>query len=431
MSLQRRLFLAIAAALMASLVLGGTLAGWRAHRSVLAELSAALDASARTVRAGLDEASLATDPHADARRLVAAFAPNRHVRAELLGEEAQPALPIKEAAPEWVVRLLAPRLAPMEIAGGTGASRVAIRLRADARNEVGEVWRQFGDAAAALAVFCTLTVVFGALAIRRALRPVGRVAAGLCLVGTGDYSARLAGGSSSELRPLVEGFNRMAALLEDARRRNARLSEQVLLLQEEERAELARDLHDDIGPALFAVSLTAATIGRRANELRDNAIANHADTIGTVTAQMQRSVKSLLGRLRPMRRIEAGLQPAMDALVSFWRDRNPGIDFDLQVTADDADLDERQRETIFLVVQEAVVNAIRHGRPHRIGIVILRQPGAVSVSITDDGAGPDACGQPGFGLELMQERVAALQGTLLIGERDQRRGWSVDARLPA
>lgn len=431
MSLRSRLFLAVAAALLASLVLGGTLAGWRARRSVLAELSAALEASARTVRAGLDDASLAADPRADARRLVAAFAPNRHVRADLLGEETQPVVTIKQAAPNWVVHLLAPRLAPMEIGAGVGAGRVAIRLRADARNEVGEVWRQFGDAAAALAVFCTLTVVFGVLAIRRALRPVGRVAAGLCLVGTGDYSARLAGGGPSDLRALVDGFNRMAMLLEDSRRRNARLTEQVLLLQEEERAELARDLHDDIGPALFAVSLTAATIGRRANELRDDGIADHADTIGRVTAQMQRSVKSLLGRLRPMRHTEAGLRPTMEALVAFWQDRNPGIDFDLQVTADDADLNERQRETIFLVVQEAVVNAIRHGRPQRIGIVILRQPGAVSVSIADDGTGPDGCGQPGFGLDLMQERVTALQGTLFIGQHGQRRGWSVDARLPA
>lgn len=429
MSLRGRLFLAVAAALMASLALGGALAGWHARRSVLAELSAALDAGARTARAGLDEAGSGADPGADARRLVAAFAPNRHVRAEIVGEGGRSAARVKEAAPAWFVRLLAPGLAPVEVAGAGG---VVIRLHVDPRNEVGEVWRQFGDAAVALAAFCALTALFGAVAIRQALRPVGRVAAGLCLVGAGDYSARIGGGGASDLQPLVEGFNRMAGLLEEARSRTARLSDQVLVLQEEERAELARDLHDDIGPALFAVSLTAATIERLAAEMGAgaDAVAGHAATIASVTVQMQRSVRSLLARLRPVRQGAAGLRPAMEALVAFWRDRNPGIEFDLLVAAEDDDLDERRRETIFLVVQEAVVNAIRHGRPDRIGIVVSRQPGAVSVSVSDDGAG-DGVGQPGFGLGLMRDRVAALQGTLSIGERDRRRGWSVDARLPA
>lgn len=431
MSLRSRLFLAVAAALMASLVLGGALAGWRARRSVLAELSAALEAGARTVRAGLDDAVVAPDPRADASRLVAAFAPNRHVHADLLGEAALPAAPIKPSAPDWFVRLIAPSLAPVEIARGSGANRISIRLQADARNEAGEVWEQFSVAAAALAVFCALTAVLGALAIQRALRPIGRVAVGLTLVGTGDYSARIPQGGASDLQPIVDGFNRMAGLLEEARSRNARLTDQVLALQEEERAELARDLHDDIGPALFAVSLTAATIGRLAGETGVSSIAAHAGTIGTVTAQMQRSVKSLLGRLRPVRPTEAGLRPAMDALVAFWRDRNPNIEFDLRVMADEAGLDERRRETIFLVVQEAVVNAIRHGQPGRIGIAVTKQPGAVSITVSDDGDGSGERGQPGFGLGLMRDRVAALDGTLSIGARDQRRGWYVDARLPA
>ncbi len=427
MSLRNRLFLAVAAALLASVMLGGALAGWRARHSVLAELSAALEAGARTVRAGLDDAALAADPRAEAHRLAAAFAPNRHVHASLLGEaESLPAARVKPAAPDWFVRLIAPTLAPVDIASTAGV----IRLRADARNEVGEVWEQFSDTAAALAVFCVVAAGLGAVAIHRALRPIGRLAAGLSLVGSGDYSARIAPDGSADLQPLVSGFNRMAALLDEARSRNARLTEQVLALQEEERAELAGDLHDDIGPALFAVSLTAATIGQLAAEARADAIVAHAGTIGSVTAQMQRSVKSLLGRLRPVRPTEAGLRPAMDALVAFWRERNPRIDFDLHITADEATLDERRRETIFLVVQEAVVNAIRHGQPDRIGIAVAGQPGAVSITVSDDGSGPAELGQPGFGLGLMHERVAALDGTLSIGARDHR-GWQVDARLPA
>lgn len=436
MSLRVRLVTAVALALALSLALGCALAGWRAGRSVRAELAAALSSGAQTVRTGLDEALLARDPAAEARRLVGTFDGSRHVRASLLDEggvaTAQSRLlgPAAEM-PRWFRRLIAPTLAPVDVAVGAGPSdRIAIRLRADPTNEVGEVWGQFRDAVAALAAFCVLASLLGSWTVGRALRPIGRLRAGLSRVGSGDYAARVPEGGPPELAALARGFNRMAERLAGAQAQNARLNEHLMTLQEEERTDLARDLHDEIGPSLFAVSVTAATIGQLAAAGRTPEIPGQARAIQDVTAQMQRCVKAILGRLRPTRAVEFGLRPAIEGLAAFWRGRYPLIAFDVAVSADEASLGEPLKETIYRVVQEGLVNAVRHGQPGRIEVVVTGGPGSVAVEVSDDGAAPDALAQPGFGLSGMRERVSALDGTLSIGPGAQDSGWRVVARLP-
>ena len=66
------------------------------------------------------------------------------------------------------------------------------------------------------------------------------------------------------LARLAKGFNTMVERLDAAQARNLRLNEQLMTLQEEERTELARDLHDEVGPFLFAVHLDAASIEQAA-----------------------------------------------------------------------------------------------------------------------------------------------------------------------
>lgn len=63
-----------------------------------------------------------------------------------------------------------------------------------------------------------------------------------------------------ELARLARGFNLMTGKLAATAAQNQRLNERLLTLQAEERADLARDLHDEVGPLLFAVNMTAATI---------------------------------------------------------------------------------------------------------------------------------------------------------------------------
>jgi len=222
----------------------------------------------------------------------------------------------------------------------------------------------------------------------------------------------------------------MAARLAEAQLRNARLNEQLMTLQEEERADLARDLHDEIGPSLFAVNVTAATIQQLAAAGRTSEIPGQVRAIQDVVGHVQRYVKAILGRLRPVHAVELGLQPAVEALAAFWRARYPAIAFDLDISTDEADLDDATKEVIYRVVQEGLANAVRHGKPGRIGVAVRTRSGMILAEVTDNGTVTDALAEPGFGLSGMRERVSARDGTLAIRRGAAGSGWTILASLP-
>ncbi len=145
---------------------------------------------------------------------------------------------------------------------------------------------------------------------------------------------------------------------------------------------------------------------------------------------MQARVRDILGRLRPTRVVELGLEPAIQDLVGFWRGRQPEIVFALAIKVDEERLPLEVREAAYRVVQEGLSNAVRHGRPSQIRVSLADQgEGELLVQVRDNGSAEPAGARqaPGFGITGMRERVALAGGALDI-ERGE--GWSVVARLP-
>ena len=122
--------------------------------------------------------------------------------------------------------------------------------------------RESRDAVLVLAGFALLSAVLIYAVIGRALRPLENLSSAFEQIGKGDYHGRLPERGPPELTRLASGFNLMTQRLATIAAQNRRLNERLLTLQAEERADLARDLHDEIGPLLFAVDMTAATIER-------------------------------------------------------------------------------------------------------------------------------------------------------------------------
>jgi two-component system sensor histidine kinase UhpB len=439
MSLRVRLVLWLGCVLAVTLGLGCALAGWRAEASVRAEMQAALGAGRQTVANSIAEIIGSAGQLRELRHIVTTFDGNRHVRAALVDSKDEmiarsllqrPA----EAAPAWFRRLIDPTLpqailtvppSPGWEIGGT------ITLTADAANEISEVWGQANDTLRVLAVFFGLTVLLIHWTIGRALAPLARLSAAFGRIGAGDYSARQNAAGPPEFARLASGFNRMAEHLGQAEAQNAMLREQVLTLQEEERAELARDLHDDIGPLLFAAGIDAAGIPALLEGGQAAEAAERADAIRESIASMQHHIRAILGRLRPLSFGSVGLADAIENIVAFWRGRYPEIGFTLDVAQEDEALDEAVRTTVCRVVQESVCNAVRHGAPAHIAVHVSRDQADIVVRVDDDGAGPGVEGlTPGFGLVGMQERVRAQAGTLAVTPRFGGRGLAVTARLP-
>jgi two-component system, NarL family, sensor histidine kinase UhpB len=440
MSLRIRLILLVTLALAISLALGGTLACLNASHSVRTEMNTALAVAHQTVATGLVNVAKSPDWRHDAEQLVASFDGNRHLRVSLSDDAvvAQPRIeapPIGEV-PAWFVTLIgvapATETIPIFVAG---QNRGAIVVQTAPHNEILEVWNEFGDSILTMALFSGATILLIYLFVGRALRPLNRLAAGLAAIGRGQYHTRIEEALPPELSRLRDSFNRMAGELAAMAEQNRRLTGELLTLQEQERGDIARDLHDEVGPFLFAINVDAANIGRALERRRTAEIAPHLRSIAEAVGHMQKQVRDMLGRLRPIGLAEFGLPAAIGGLVEFWRRRHPEIDYSIAVDDDIEGFGETVDMVIYRLVQEGLSNSLRHGEPRHVGVSLSLAPAdnektrAIIVTVADDGRGFDGEAGLGYGILGMSERVKAIGGNLTIDNRPGE-GLTVTATLP-
>ncbi len=437
MSLRARVVALIGAVLLISMLMGALVAGSQVRQALSAELAAGLDGARQTVDSAFEDLPKSDHADRDLHQLVATFNGNRHVRASLIGTGARPVWASRteaagRPAPAWFRRLLDPRPGPVTIAvPHTAAGFHAIVLTPTAEIDIGAAWREFVGVILVLSGSAAVGLVLVYLVIGAAFRPLTVLTTQFDRIGAGDYSGRVAADGPSELLGLQRGFNHMAGELAATTERNRLLTDQLLTIQDEERADIARDLHDEIGPHLFAVNMDAQMITQLNDAGRHAAIPEQVRAIQAAVGHVQRQVRDLLGRLRPTRVTELGLNAAIADLVSFWTARRPDIAFDLVLLDDESFIPEPTKDVIYRIVQEAANNAVRHGDPRTIRIAVeAGGEHALTVSVADDGAGgavPPTAG--GLGLLGMRERVAAAGGSLAYGPNADGPGWSITATL--
>jgi two-component system sensor histidine kinase UhpB len=425
----------ITSVLMVSLVIGSIVTYWHSAYKIEVEMAAAVSVVESAVAESLAHIPDAKDPRTDLSRIVAAFDGDRHVRIKWLDNEGQviqqsriglPASP----APDWLHSLLSdPRPTRTFDVAQNGQSLGRILIAPDTANEISEVWENIQLKFAIIGGFCTITFVMIYLTLSRALRPLDNLSAALVRVGEGDYEAHVIEAGPEELANIYKKFNGMAAKLAEAERQNRRLNEQLLTVQEEERTEIARDLHDEIGPFLFAVDVDAQTIPPLLARGAGDDVAICAAAIRQSVGHMQTHLRSVLNRLRPAMMLDLGLAHAADHLAAFWRARRPNIEFDVDIEQESfgSSLD----QVAFRVLQEGTSNAVRHGDPSRVKISTRRTGnGWLKVSVIDDGQGLTGKGQRGFGIPGMRERVAMIGGRLSIENNRGKPGVALVAELP-
>jgi len=438
MPLRFRLIVLVIIALSVSLGLGGVATILNASRSVRTEMRSALLVGQQTIDNVVRGIDASPNPQHDLEDLVASFKGSRHLKVSLTdgsaGAEVQPVddrSPFGKV-PGWFVRLVgvAPQADRMPIAIGGRPLGVLI-IETDPRNEILEVWNELSSGLIVLALFGCLTIPLIYLFIGRALQPLDRLTGAMERVGQGDFAIRVSDRLTPELARLRDSFNRMAARLAATNADNRRLNEQLLTLQEEERGEIARDLHDEVGPFLFAINVDVATMTRLLREGHTEELPFHTQSIADAARHLQHQVRGMLGRLRPIGLAEFGLTEAVSGLVEFWRRRYPEIEYRTSVAPSCEGLDDRIDTTVFRLVQECLSNAVRHGRPRLITVSVdrNRENGQMVVEVADDGTGVDEAPTLGYGLVGMEERVEVLGGNLVFSRRAGG-GFAVRATLP-
>jgi two-component system sensor histidine kinase UhpB len=433
-SLRVRLIVSIALVLILMLVVGSALLYWQAVQEVGAELRASLDVGAHTVHNAVDDIEEAATPLRHLELLVADFDGDRHLQASLIGYDGRiiyrsTTLPPTDPAPDWFYRLLAAQSVSSRIDLPAPFSRFGtMLLQTDARNEIAEVWSNVVLTLAIVVTFCGLNAVLVYWVTGRALRPLVALSAAFNGIGAGHYELRVKEHGSRELAQLCRGFNLMAEQLAEIQGRKHRLEHQLAAVQEEERAELARDLHDEIGPLLFAVSVDLSVV-QQDEAICGTPLAGRIDSIRDSIGRVYREVKAILARLRPATLVDLGLAQAAESLVNFWQIRYPTVEFRLRTPAEG--FGTKIDDAIYHLIQEGLSNALRHGKPTRIDIGVNLDANEVLVEVSDNGVGlkPEAH-RAGFGLTGMQERVKALGGILSVKNSASGGGVIVRARLP-
>ncbi len=416
MSLQLRLIATVTALLMLALAAGAGLLSLHARSVIDLEVRTAFDGARHSVR---DTLQSDVEHTVTLRQVVASFEGQRHVRAALMNEAGKIIVQsrtghVDDPAPAWFRKLMAPPPLSARIPIALPKYPCVVVLTSDPSNEIAEVWSHVRDAFVIMALFCLATLGVLWLAITTALRFFRRFQAGLLAIADGSYDAHLPASGPPEFARLAKGFNHMAGQLSVLSKSNRQLYAQLQNVQEEERAGIARDLHDEVGAYLFAIQVDAKAVSR----IGTPEASRLSNAIRESVAHIQNQVKNILRQLKPVSQLEFGLESAIGDLVAFWARRHPDVTF-VQRFAVPPLADRRYEEAAYRIVQEALSNAIRHGTPHKILIEILAGQQELTIAVEDDGGGiklgPEAKTGPGHaGLAGMRERIEALGGRFVV-----------------
>jgi len=341
-------------------------------------------------------------------------------------------------APQWFARLVAPNIEPTAIALAGGR----LLLRADASRATLDGWDDLLRMLAFVAAGLALANVLAVWIALRITRPLQTVMDGLREMERGDYRTRLPALPGREGVLMSHAFNAMAQAVEDneaqrlaAAEARARLEENRALATttdrriEQERAAIARELHDELGQQITAVRSLATVLERRAGADADSAQA--ARLIVDTAAQMYTSVHEMIPRLRPLALDRFGLRDALGDLIDDLRIAHPDIEFSFETDALPDYMVPAVATAAYRIAQEALANAVTHARARHIALA-LRGGAELRIDVNDDGVGLDAAARhkPGhWGLIGMRERAEALGGALLLASIDGG-GLALSARLP-
>lgn len=430
MSLQWRVLGSIALLLVLTLLCGGTYLVLHARSVVRIEVHTAFHGAERSVR---DTIRSNVEHTVTLRQVVASFEGQRHVRAALVNEDGKVIVqsrisPLDAPAPGWFVALTTPPRLAVAIPLNLPKFPCVLQIASDPAIRIAEEWVDARNAFLTMLLFCAATMAIVSAAFSYALRHLRRVQAGLLNVSKGHYHTRLQVSGAPEFTALARGFNHMAHQLESFSDSNRRLERQVAQVQAEERAGMARDLHDEVGSYLFAIQVDAS----KAMKSADAQMRACGTAIRDAALHIQHHVRDILRQLRPANDLEFGLQAAIADLVAFWSRRYPAIRFEQQV-APALPLDRASEDALYRIVQESISNAVRHGHPSRVRITAAEDAAHVTVCIEDDGGGLAATDSGGMtlgqvGLAGMEERVRALKGEFAIEEAGD--GVRIRAALP-
>jgi signal transduction histidine kinase len=210
------------------------------------------------------------------------------------------------------------------------------------------------------------------------------------------------------------------------------LSQHLIRVSEEEKAKLARELHDTLGSNLTAINMDLNWIQRRLPE-----------SAREVKERLQRALKMLSETVELKHEVIEGLRPShLDnlglafAMRSHCREftRRTGLPCDVDVQEDFDDLDPSWSIAFYRIAQESLTNIAKHAQATKVRVILAREDGGIRLRIIDDGVGvaEESLSKPkSHGIVGMRERMRQMGGRFQIRKPEEGTGTIVEAFIPA
>ena len=280
--------------------------------------------------------------------------------------------------------------------------------------EYAEIWQQIKVGLWIIGAFLILINIVVLILFSHMIKPINKIIEGFEKLEAGNYKSKINKSNILELDIIGKKFNSMINNLRQSNDKIHKLSQNLINVQEQEKSELARDLHDELGQSLTALQAEAASISKSTNKSsRDDAIFN----VIQLSKNMMLSTREIIKKLNLGLIEDLGLESALIELFENWKRRFKGVKFEYKIE-DKALRKITKQETahLYRIFQEALTNIAKHSEPKNIKITVksLDRGNKTRILISNDGIKSNLANNEGLGLIGIAERVDQINGSLEV-----------------
>ena len=435
MSLRALINSRILVSVIVIMCVGVMLTIWQAKQAVEKEVSSSFNLALQMIDLGFSHLSRTPLTEFEWLRQISAIQKTRHLHISIVNDEGTEVewfvnedRPKEDIPPQWFVKAVETTYpeANYDIRLADGRTKQII-VRADPIDEISEVWEDslayFWSVITLIGViFLAINMVFNSM-----LRTVRSIVVGLRRVESGQYGRKLPPFDIREFDAIATEINHLSDALKVAKENNQALARHTMQIQESERRNLSRELHDEMGQSLTAIKAMSTAIRQPGTD-----VAKISDSITEICNHLAGVVRSMMRTLHPLSLADLGLGATLADLVNEWRRRHP--DLVIKLDYDDR-LDDISHELaihVYRIAQECLTNVVRHANATEVTLLI-RQEGEhtsprVVMRIRDNGQGGESSGH-GFGVLAMRERVENMGGRFRF-ESEAGKGVNVSVWMP-
>ena len=283
--------------------------------------------------------------------------------------------------------------------------------------EYAEIWQQIKVGLWIIVSFLVLINFVVLLLFSHMIKPINKIIEGFEKLEAGNFKSKIRKSNILELDIIGKKFNSMIDNLRQSNNKIHKLSQNLIDVQEQEKSELARDLHDELGQSLTALQAEAASISKTTKKKsRDEAIFN----VIKLSKNMMLSTREIIKKLNLGLIEDLGFESALIELFENWKRRFKGVKFEYSIDEKAIkNITKKKTAHLYRIFQEALTNISKHSSPKKIQISIkhIGNTDRTRILISNDGVINDSSNQEGLGLIGIAERVNQIQGTLEISKK--------------